>query len=778
MSPRFVHPLVLGVLFLASFVAAARAADGPDVIVGDLSGVTRWGRDATLGITAYSVGTISCNIGTQDLLWVSGTNQHPVIAQNMFRLRNGRFEQVGMSWLKHGFTALTQNLCGTCNGHGGAVLGVGCSDPYSASLNGDQTRLGPRSEVNASTGVFPYPFGGPPASTTIDKRLQVHDADIKPSLNSGALWFVDGHYVTADDAAAGNGLNNASYRRVTVSESPTNQFNVALADSTQRTRPAIMAWKDHGLGAGVPDPDVLLTSVDVPNDGRFWVASKAIDLGGGTWHYEYAVQNLNSDRGAGSFRVPIPVGASVTNVGFHDVDYHSGEPYSLTDWAPSVGATTMTWATDAYATNVNANALRWGTLYNFRFDCNSTPRSSQATIGLFKPGGAATAAVLVNAPGDSDCNNNGIADSQDVASGTSRDCNGNQFPDECELLGNDCNGNGVPDECDVQSGDCNGNGVPDTCDAVGHDCDNNQVPDECEPDCNFNAVADPCDVPPIGAMSDCDGDLRPDSCQPDCDGNGTIDPCEVASGQQHDCNANAVPDNCDISGLVGGTTMLPSGTINIPIPDANANGISHDLNMPAGGSIVDVNVKINLTHTYDSDLLISLRHGTTTVILANHVGGSGDNFVNTVFNDQASTAIGSAFPPFTGSFRPSQALSAFNAQDAAGVWTILVADTVGADVGTLQDWTLIVETASRPPTSLDVNQNGIPDECDCIATCVGDLNGDHRRDGDDVQAFAATYLTGYNPCADMDASGTPLTAADVRGFVDLLLGPAGGAVCP
>ena len=67
-----------------------------------------------------------------------------------------RFEQIGQSWLKHAFTALTQNVCGFgCNGVGGSHLGSGCSDPYSASLNGGQTGIGSRAWVNPFTGAYP-----------------------------------------------------------------------------------------------------------------------------------------------------------------------------------------------------------------------------------------------------------------------------------------------------------------------------------------------------------------------------------------------------------------------------------------------------------------------------------------------------------------------------------------------------------------------------------------------------------------------------------------------
>ena len=125
---------------------------GPDVIVGVLTGPDSYGNAG--GYYAYSCGTTSCNIGTEELLWFANNPNHPVIAQNMYRLKDGRFQMIGMSWLKHGFTALNENLCGTCSPTPGTTLGVGCSDPYTSGLNGSQGLLGPRSQVNATTGFF------------------------------------------------------------------------------------------------------------------------------------------------------------------------------------------------------------------------------------------------------------------------------------------------------------------------------------------------------------------------------------------------------------------------------------------------------------------------------------------------------------------------------------------------------------------------------------------------------------------------------------------------
>jgi hypothetical protein len=154
--------------------------------------------------------------------------------------------------------------------------------------------------------------------------------------------------------------------------------------------------------------------------------------------------------------VPVPAGVNLTNVGFHDVPYHSGDPYAGTDWSASVSGGSITWSTQSYATNVNANALRFATLYNFWFDADTAPDAAtlSGAIGLFKPGAAgsptsAAVALIVpsaaapETPGDLD--GNGNVDAADLSVllsswGTaSADLNGDGSTDASDLailLGN------------------------------------------------------------------------------------------------------------------------------------------------------------------------------------------------------------------------------------------------------------------------------------------------------------------------------------------------------
>ena len=60
------------------------------------------------------------------------------------------------------------------------MLGPGCSDPYNAPMNSGQMRLGPRSDVNATAGLFPYPYTIAFQTTgdPVYKRCQVAAADL------------------------------------------------------------------------------------------------------------------------------------------------------------------------------------------------------------------------------------------------------------------------------------------------------------------------------------------------------------------------------------------------------------------------------------------------------------------------------------------------------------------------------------------------------------------------------------------------------------------------
>lgn len=436
-----------GAMLVGMLAASAGAQNlvpvsiGADVIVGDLPAASNYTPNTTsgspdIGFEAYAIGTTSCNKGDVNFNWFSGSdNRHPVIGQNLFRLSNGRFEQIGQSWLKHGFTALQGTECANDDGFtqyscsrnpSGQKLGVGCSDPYSSGLNGSQGGLGPKWQVNASQGLFPGSHATPlsssdPGGGETPGRLRVRVAD----LVAGASYVVEGQYVASDDAATNHKNNNASYRTCTIGSSPA--YTMTLSSSTVREQPAIYAWQ-------ALDPTVTITTVDLAGDGMYLLGCKTTN-NAGTWTYEYALQNLNSHRCAWFFRVPKPAGGAPGNYGFHDVEYWgfgvaTGEPNAVNpanpnsdDWGQSTSGSQISWTGPTYSgtppvytlnasdplrldnftpgtgNDHAANVLRWGTLFNFRFTTTHAPAAGRVEVGLWRPGSRTSFTMNIPTPG-------------------------------------------------------------------------------------------------------------------------------------------------------------------------------------------------------------------------------------------------------------------------------------------------------------------------------------------------------------------------------------------
>jgi hypothetical protein len=395
-------PAAAAGLLLSLLGAATAVAAGPDATVLRIPDIANFGSSG--GVRGYALGFTACNEGTAPVGWCDEPGGcpegltdagHPVLAQNLYRLKNGRFEQIGMSWLKHGVNSTNNSdaACGTCVEPPGAnhQLGVGCTDTYGAAANGARP-LGMRSEVDATHGSFTFPYTERTATIVYEQRLKVLESDVDSDLNPGAFYAVEAQFVTADDAAAGNGLNNASYQQVTtMANAP---FDLTLSGAVVRRKSALWGWK-------AADPAVEIATIDFrtgPADlvERFEVARR-VTGGGGSWHYEYVIRNMNSRRAARGLEIRFPAGAVLSSVGFRDIDHHSGEPYATNSWnidPPEAGR--VRWSTVGPGVDPDANALRWATAFNFWFDADQGPAGITHRLELFEWG--CPAGVLFQVP--------------------------------------------------------------------------------------------------------------------------------------------------------------------------------------------------------------------------------------------------------------------------------------------------------------------------------------------------------------------------------------------
>jgi subtilisin-like proprotein convertase family protein len=130
----------------------------------------------------------------------------------------------------------------------------------------------------------------------------------------------------------------------------------------------------------------------------------------------------------------------------------------------------------------------------------------------------------------------------------------------------------------------------------------------------------------------------------------------------------------------------------LAISATGATGVYNSIiNVPSNLTITDVNVTVNITHTWDADLDITLISPTGTIIdLTSDNGGQGDNYTNTVFDQQATTLVTAGVAPFTGSYVPEGNLSLLNGQLSGGNWTIRVADDADQDGGIISNLSITI----------------------------------------------------------------------------------------
>ncbi|MEM7165463.1 MAG: hypothetical protein AAF581_08365 [Planctomycetota bacterium] len=357
---------------------------GVDLIVGGIDGVVAYG--SANGFAAFAVGSTACNIGTADVSWLSATPDHPVYTTNVYRLLNNRIELIGMSWVFHGFFPLQQNGCGcSCVLGPVGMLGVGCSNSHSAAITGQQAGLGPHVDVldpalGLHTGVASL---NPPITDLTSRRLRIADADLDPTLNVGAEYFVEVQYLHPDDAVAGNGLNNCSVRRATVQGA---MPNLNLVGPTVLQEPAIRRWQAQV-------PGVVLSEGTVAGGGRVLLGVLTTDLGNGLWSYEYALYNQNADA-ATAFAVPGPASLQLSAVDYRAGQYHSGEPQDNVDWSFAQAAGELRWQVAAGSNS----SLGWSNMANFRFVTNSVPSPATATVVVGSGAAAVTVQVATEAP--------------------------------------------------------------------------------------------------------------------------------------------------------------------------------------------------------------------------------------------------------------------------------------------------------------------------------------------------------------------------------------------
>jgi subtilisin-like proprotein convertase family protein/Zn-dependent metalloprotease len=156
-----------------------------------------------------------------------------------------------------------------------------------------------------------------------------------------------------------------------------------------------------------------------------------------------------------------------------------------------------------------------------------------------------------------------------------------------------------------------------------------------------------------------------------------------------------------VSGAQGldGIAVQATGTVSqigtyetapgLPIQDNTT--VTSTLNVPATGILTNIRVGVNITHTYRSDLVVTvIAPDNTEVILHNRTGGSADNIIT-------------SYPNLT---TPAQSLTALNGKQINGNWRLRVSDQANLDTGTLNSWSLTLTFDGPLTRTVSTNSDG------------------------------------------------------------------------
>lgn len=170
------------------------------------------------------------------------------------------------------------------------------------------------------------------------------------------------------------------------------------------------------------------------------------------------------------------------------------------------------------------------------------------------------------------------------------------------------------------------------------------------------------------------------------------------------------------------TTLAAAPTLSAPATFSNTTPVAIPTTAPpnvvtstivvsgAGNSLESLTAQTGLTHTFPGDLDVTLQSpaGTIVTLTTDNAGTNDDAFNGTVWNDKANPSGQVPYTTNTGmvtdsvyavgvpqaTLTPEESFGAFRGEDPNGTWTITISDDADLDGGSLNNWSLTIQTAA------------------------------------------------------------------------------------
>jgi subtilisin-like proprotein convertase family protein len=277
--------------------------------------------------------------------------------------------------------------------------------------------------------------------------------------------------------------------------------------------------------------------------------------------------------------------------------------------------------------------------------------------------------------------------------------------------------------------------------------------------------------------------------------------CCQCDGTDQFCTVETAEDCATLGGVYlgddaacdfDGPKVTYSSDPNLAIPYGDPVGVFDSIVIEESFSVLDLEVQINITHTWLGDLCVKLsKDGGEPQLLMSRIGtdtggnlchafspfGCSEDNLNVVLDDDAADSIeDQCETDLSGTFRPDPgSLAGFLGSDAMGTWTLNVIDNDGGDVGTFVSWSLIF---TPPATDVSPCEEALPDQCidpGCFAVTSEDLVC--HADG---TTFTWT-VTGTDACTGGESTYVFTAGGGAVGqqicFTALIIGSDGGICC-
>ena len=194
--------------------------------------------------------------------------------------------------------------------------------------------------------------------------------------------------------------------------------------------------------------------------------------------------------------------------------------------------------------------------------------------------------------------------------------------------------------------------------------------------------------------------------------------------------------------------------------------------------VQDLDVNLTIDHGYIGDISLYLvAPDNTRIKLAQNLGDNQNDYIDTVFDQESSSPIVFAVPPFTGRYRPQGDLSVLNGKNLKGRWKLEVQDRYDDSiVGFVNTFSITV--CYRGNVVLDTDNDGVSDNfdnCPSISNAdQSDSNGDGLGDVCDLYSNDNFSLKKSNPtCSGKNNGFISISAIAFFDYQLILNGPNG-----